>query len=71
MWPGGSGRIHGGGAGEGGEQTAIAHSAHLPAPSSMGAGGVRGEGRFIRLCGVSPRLTRLVSKQFSILSPHS
>ncbi len=71
MWPGGSGCVRGGGAGKGSERSAVAHPTHIPTPPSMGAGCLHCQIQPICPRGIPAHLSRLVTKQFSILSPHS
>ncbi len=57
--------------GEGTARAALAYSPRPPALAAAGAGHLHQEGRHIRPHGVFAHPTRLVSKQFFILSPHS
>ncbi len=63
--------ICGHGAGEGAARAALAYPPRPPEPATVGVGRLLRKGRPIRPRGLPPRLPRLVSKQFSILSPHS
>ncbi len=58
------GHVHGGRVGEGSQRTALAHPTRASAPATTGAGCLRRQGQHLCPCGVSPRLSRLVTKQF-------
>ncbi len=71
MWVGESRGVRDRGAGEGSTQTAPPNPARPPAAAAAAEGSLRGVGGPLWPRGLPPRAARLVSKQFSILSPHS